>query len=145
MSSLGAELIVDSLLLFDREKIAPIPQDSKLASYAPMLKKNDGRIEWSRPAQEIYNRMRGFAPWPGAFTTFREHTYQIWGRPETRIFEDGPFEPGEILSSLNGLCVACGDGSCLQLEYVQAEGRKKITAREFANGARLKPRERFVS
>jgi methionyl-tRNA formyltransferase len=145
MSSLGADLIVDSLLRFDRGEIAPTPQNSSQASYAPILKKEDGRIEWSRSVQEIYNRMRGFASWPGAFTTFREHTYHIWGRPTVRILEDGQFEPGEILSSLNGLRVACGDGSCLQLEYVQAEGRKKITAREFANGARLKPGERFVS
>src|ERR1019366_4117547 len=82
MREAGADLVVDSLLKFDRGEIAPTPQPSVNVSYAPILKKENGRIDWSRNAQHTYNRMRGFTPWPGAFTTFRGQTCQVWGRPE---------------------------------------------------------------
>ncbi len=68
MSAIGAELIAESLLRFDRGEISPAPQEEKSASYAPILKKEDGRIDWGRTAQQIYNRMRGFAPWPGSYS-----------------------------------------------------------------------------
>ena len=64
-----------------RGEISPMPQDADKASYAPILKKEDGRIDWTRTAQHIYNRMRGFTPWPGAYTTFREKPCHLWGRP----------------------------------------------------------------
>jgi len=81
MSEIGAGLIADSLLQLDRGEISPRPQEQEKASYAPILKKEDGRIEWSRTAQQIYNRMRGFAPWPGTYTTFRGQTCHLWARP----------------------------------------------------------------
>ncbi len=71
MSVIGADLIAESLLQFDRGEISPTPQETKNVSYAPILKKEDGRIDWKRTAQQTYNRMRGFTPWPGAYTTFR--------------------------------------------------------------------------
>src|SRR5258708_15447922 len=70
MSEIGASLIVDSLLRLDRAEISPRPQDRDKATYAPILKKEDGRIDWTGTASQIYNRMRGFSPWPGAYTTF---------------------------------------------------------------------------
>lgn len=144
MSILGAELIAESLLQFDRGEIVPAPQDDKFASYAPILKKEDGRIDWSRAARQIYNRMRGFAPWPGAFTTFREQTCHVWGRPESTGAPGTRSSPGEIIPSSKKLYVVCGEGTCIRLESVQAEGRKKISAREFANGVHIKTRERFI-
>jgi methionyl-tRNA formyltransferase len=144
MRVLGAELVVESLLRFDRGEISPTPQDNKFASHAPILKKEDGRIDWSRTAQEIYNRMRGLAPWPGAFTTFREQTCQVWGRPETTGAASARSSPGEIVLSSKELYVVCGEGTSIRLESVQAEGRKRISAREFANGARILPGDRFV-
>ena len=77
MSEIGASLVVDSLLRFDRGEISPVPQDSEKASHAPILKKEDGRIEWARTAQQIYNRMRGFTPWPGTFSTLRGQTCHL--------------------------------------------------------------------
>jgi methionyl-tRNA formyltransferase len=144
MSAIGADLIAESLLRFDREGISPTPQDEKAASYAPILKKEDGRIDWRRPAHQIYNRMRGFAPWPGSYSTFRGQTCHLWGRPETRNAEGARITPGEIVPSTKEIYVACGEGTCLRLESVQVEGRKKISAREFANGARIGLAERFV-
>jgi methionyl-tRNA formyltransferase len=144
MSEIGAGLIVESLLRFDRGEISPIPQAHERASYAPILKKEDGRIEWSRSAHQIYNRMRGFAPWPGAYSTFRGQICQLWGRPESRAAAEGGIQPGDIASSTKDVYVVCGEGTCMLLESVQLEGRKRISAREFANGARLVPTDNFV-
>jgi methionyl-tRNA formyltransferase len=81
--------------------------------------------------------MRGFAPWPGAYTTFREQTCQLWGSPAAPSTEWTQFATGEIIHTTTDLYVVCGEGTCLRLEAVQIEGRKKISARQFANGARL--------
>lgn len=144
MSTIGPELIAESLLRFDRGEISSAPQDEKSASYAPILKKEDGRIDWARPAQQIYNRMRGFAPWPGSYSTFRGQTCQLLGRPETSGAAGAHIAPGEIVPSTKEVYIVCGEGTCLRLESIQVEGRKKISAREFANGARLGLAERFV-
>ena len=143
MSAIGAELIAESLLRFDRGEISPAPQENKNASYAPILKKEDGRIDWARPAQQIYNRMRGFAPWPGSYTAYRGQTCQLWGRPETSGAAGAHIAPGEIVPSTKEVYIVCGEGTCLRLESIQVEGRKKISAREFANGARMGLAERF--
>jgi methionyl-tRNA formyltransferase len=144
MSEIGAGLIVDSLLRLDRGEISPLPQDNGKASYAAILKKEDGRIDWTSTAREIYNRMRGFAPWPGAYTTFRGQTCHVWGRPQGDVIADVRITPGKIVPLTKGIHVVCGEGTCLSLESVQLEGRKRISAREFANGARLAPAEQFV-
>jgi methionyl-tRNA formyltransferase len=144
MSQIGAELIAESLLQFDRGEISPMPQEGKNASYAPILKKEDGRIDWARPAHQIYSRMRGFTPWPGSYTTFRSQTCQVWGRPETSDVAGDRTMVGEIISSGKEVYVLCGEGTCMHVEYIQMEGRKKTSAHEFANGARLEPRERLI-
>ena len=144
MSAIGAELIAESLLRFDRGEISPVPQEEKSASYAPILKKEDGRIDWAWPAQQIYNRMRGFAPWPGSYSTFRGQTCHLWGHPETRSMAGANATPGEIVPSAKEIRVLCGEGTCLRLESIQVEGRKRISPREFANGARIGLAERFV-
>jgi len=144
MGEMGAGLVVDSLWQLDRGEISPRPQDHQAVSHAPILKKEDGRIEWSRTARQIYNRIRGFAPWPGAYTTFRGQTCHLWGRPERGAAAEGHIAPGEIVHSTKEVYVVCGGGTCLRLESVQLEGRKRIFAREFANGARLAPADHFV-
>jgi methionyl-tRNA formyltransferase len=144
MSEIGADLVVESLVRFDRGDISPLPQDSQKASYAKILKKEDGRIDWSRNPQQIYNRMRGFAPWPGTYTKFRGQTCHIWAHPVSGGVPAESIAPGEIVSSTSEIYVGCGDGTYLLLDSVQIEGRKRISAREFANGARLTAGERFV-
>jgi methionyl-tRNA formyltransferase len=143
MRAIGAELIADSLLRFDRGEISTSPQEEKNTSYAPILKKEDGRISWGQTAQQIYNRMRGFTPWPGSHSKFRGQACHLWGRPETGGGTGTHITPGEIVPSAKEIYVVCGEGTCLRLESIQIEGRKKISAREFANGARLMPGERF--
>jgi len=141
LSEAGAPLMADTLRGLAAGKIQPRAQDHEAASLAPILKREDGRIDWARPAQEIYNRMRGFAPWPGACTEFRGQTCHIWGKPVAGDWTDAA--PGTLLAVRGGLQVACGLGSLLELTSVKLEGRKQISAVEFANGARLQPGERL--
>jgi methionyl-tRNA formyltransferase len=152
LSEAGAPLVAETLRTLDRGTIVPIPQDSSLASFAPPLKKEEGRVDWSLPSQQIYNRIRGLQPWPGAFTSFRRKNCVIWGRPASKpntlansidSAADATRPPGEILAGGGDVFVACGEGTALKLEFMQLEGRKRTTALEFANGARLKPGDRF--
>ncbi len=145
LAEAGAPLVVDSLRKLDRGEITPQPQDHAQATLAPLLKKEDGRITWSLAAQQIYNRIRGMEPWPGAFTTFRGELCHVWGKPEETARVARSARPGTLLSASGELFAACGEASCLRLESVQLEGRRRIPAREFAHGARLRPGERFGS
>jgi methionyl-tRNA formyltransferase len=146
MAEIGPTLVTESLIKLNRGEITPIPQDSTQASFAPILTKEHGRIDWSLTATEIYNRIRGLAPWPGAFTSLRGRLCQIWGRPSASAAAGDSamaLEPGSLILSDAAIEVACGQGTRLQLEYVQLEGRKRISAREFAHGARLGSGGRF--
>jgi methionyl-tRNA formyltransferase len=145
MSEAGATLMAETLRSLPAGTITPQPQDHSAATLAPLLKKEDGRIDWSRSAQEIFNRMRGFAPWPGAFTLFRGQSCHLWGEPVSNEVREktAAAPPGTISSHAGSLQVACGHNSALQVTSVKLEGRKQITASEFASGARLQPGERF--
>ncbi len=146
LSAAGAPLIVETLRMLDHGEITAAPQDNSQASFAPPLKKDDGRIDWSLPARVIYNRIRGFDPWPGAFTLFRRKTCQIWGKPFSSTDSlSKTLSPGTIRIDPIGIFVFCGERDSLKLEFVQLEGRKRVTAQEFVNGARLAPGERFGS
>jgi methionyl-tRNA formyltransferase len=142
LAEAGAPLIVETLRKLDRGEIAPTPQDNSQASLAPILKKEDGQIDWWLSAFTIYNRIRGLQPWPGASTTFRGKNCQIWGKPLKPISAGG--RPGVILATKeDGLLVICGASTVLHVEYLQVEGRNRVTDAEFMNGARIVPGERF--
>ncbi len=155
MSEAGAPLVEEALRGLDAGTIVPRPQNHAEATIAPILKKEDGRIAWNSSALEIYNRMRGFAPWPGAYTTFRGQTCHLWGEPAANdaalpaeIRADPSFAsarsvPGALFGGKWDWFVACGKATALRLQSVKLEGRKQVSAAEFANGARLKSAERF--
>ncbi len=149
LSELGAPLMAETLRRLAAGTIVPRPQNHAEASYAPMLKKEDGRIDWNRSAREIYNRMRGLAPWPGAYTTFRGQTCHVLVEPVSKgVGADMPARgtgvaPGTLSGEKNELFVMCGDATVLRVVAVKVEGRKQVSASEFANGARLKAGERF--
>jgi methionyl-tRNA formyltransferase len=109
LAVIGADLLVRTL--DELATIVPEKQDNAQASYAPMLKKEDGLIDWNWPVETIHNRVRGLQPWPGAYTMFRGQRLYIW---KTRI-----------------------DGPRLTLMEVQLEGRKRMRAADFANGQRI--------
>jgi methionyl-tRNA formyltransferase len=149
MSEAGAPLIEETLRGLVSGKIISRPQNRADATLAPILKKEDGRIDWQRPAQEIYNRMRGFAPWPGAYTTFRGQICQLLAEPvsnqvfATQFSGKASVVPGILFAEKNALFVFCGGATVLRIQSVKLEGRKQVSASEFAMGARLKSGERF--
>ncbi|HEV2386863.1 MAG TPA: methionyl-tRNA formyltransferase [Candidatus Acidoferrales bacterium] len=142
MAGAGPALVVETLRGLAAGLIVPRPQDHSLATSAPMLRKQDGRIDWGWPAKKIYNRIRGLAPWPGAYTTFRGTLCHVWGRP-AELAESAP--PGALRAVGNQLYAACGEATWLRVEAVQREGRKRITGGEFLSGARLAPGDSFGS
>jgi len=146
MSEAGAPLMVETLHKLARGEITPVPQDHEQATFAPLLKKEHGRIDWSHAAPHIYNRIRGLAPWPGACTIFREQLCHVCGRPaEPPAGTPYPVTTGLIVQAGSQIFVVCGEGTWLRLDEVQLEGRKRMPARDFVNGARLKPGEKFES
>ena len=142
LSEAGADLMVETLRGVATGKLSGRPQDAAQATYAPVLKREDGKIDWERRAVEIYNRMRGFTPWPGAYTEFRGQSCHVWGKPiEARSEpEQGP---GTIRMDGGRMLVACGAATVMEITHVKLEGRRQIAAGEFANGARLQAGERF--
>jgi methionyl-tRNA formyltransferase len=157
LAEAGSALIAETLRKLNRREIAPTPQASSEATHAPPLKKEDGRIDWQLSARHIYNQIRGLDPWPGAFTTFRGKSCRIWGRPLTKDdfpkapggakhltqgVPEFPSSPGAIHQEDSLISVHCGSSELL-LKFVQLQGRKRVTAQEFANGARLTPTDHF--
>jgi methionyl-tRNA formyltransferase len=153
MAEAGAPLMTDTLRGIGAGTLASRAQNHAEATYAPLLKKEDGRIDWSRPAKEIYNRMRGFTPWPGAYTTFRERTCHIVGEPVSNDLHEAGSQgaashressaPGTIRFTGDELVVFCGGATELRVLSVKQEGGKKVNALEFASGVRLTEGERF--
>ena len=142
MAEAGAPLMLKTLRGLVAATVTGRAQNHAEATLAPPLKREDGRIEWARSAEEVYNRMRGFAPWPGAYTEFRGQTCHVWGKPvSNEKAEAAP--PGAIFARGAMVRVVCGAGSLLELGNVKLEGRKEVRAAEFANGARLQAGERF--
>ena len=133
LEPIGAELLIDTLAALEAGTLEPQPQDHAAATRAPLLRREDGLVDWSLTAEEIHNRMRGFDPWPGIFSFFRGQRLRILdARPHS--FEG--LEPGSVQLNGNQLLVGCGKG-CLVLGGVQLEGRKRIAALDFARGSRL--------
>jgi methionyl-tRNA formyltransferase len=134
---MGARLLVETLEGLVAGTIVPEAQDAAQATYAPMLKKEDGRIDWTRDAAAVHNQVRGLQPSPGAYTQFRGQTLHV--RRSRVVQRSG--SPG-MVASVKPLVVACGTGA-LELIEVQSEGRKRLSAADFANGQRLIENERL--
>jgi methionyl-tRNA formyltransferase len=160
LARLGAPLIADTLRGLRDQTLKPDPQDHRAVTLAPLLKKEDGLIHWQQPAQAIYNRMRGFTPWPGAYSHFRGTRCHLLGEPALRSTDPAPADktagpdpassapqpavfPGQILHDGKQFLVACGQQSFFRVSHVKQEGRKQVSALEFANGARLQSGEHF--
>ena len=141
LAALGADLLIETLRCLESGTLIPEPQDPAQATYAPILKKEDGLIDWSLPAAEISNRIRGFQPWPGAYTFFRGQRFHVWkGRPSTE-----PAPTAHLVWTGHRLLAGCGAGTSLELEEIQLEGRKRMPAAAFANGHRLSENEMLGS
>jgi len=145
LSALGADLMIETLRGLEHGEITPRPQDHDLATLAPRLKKEDGLIDWSLTAEEIERRVRGLAPWPGAYTPFRGKRLHVWRAEVVAAAESPNAAPGTLTVEGRRLAAACGEGTQLLLHEVQLEGRKRISAREFMNGAHVESGETLDS
>jgi len=139
LASIGANLIIETLRALQAGTIHPRPQDNSQATLAPILKKEDGLIDFSRAATEIFNRMRGFQPWPGANTKFRGKNLQILKASPT----NDAIPPAELRSRPGQLLVGCGHNTSLQLLEIQLEGKRRTTAQDFVHGYNPKPTEKL--
>ncbi|HYU46124.1 MAG TPA: methionyl-tRNA formyltransferase [Terriglobales bacterium] len=136
LAAVGAELMVETLRGLESGHVRPLPQDHSTATLARILKKEDGRIDFARTANEICNRLRGFQPWPGAYTSLKSKTLRVHkARPSERSVR---LDPGEIAVEGAWLIAGCGQGTVLELIEIQMEGKRRMLAREFINGYRPK-------
>ena len=140
LAELGAALMVETLQRLEAGKLTSTPQNPSQATLAPILKKEDGRIDFSRSAQEIHNRLRGFQPWPGAYTTFRGKALSIVSaRP---LGPGGDLIPAARIRLLGDrLLVGAAHDTTLEVLELQPEGKKRISAVDFVNGYRPKSGE----
>lgn len=135
LAPVGAELLVETIAELKAGNLTPQAQDESKVTYAPVLKKEDGLLDWNLPAVSIERRVRGFNPWPSAYTYLAGNLLKIHRARVIEMAEKAA--PGEVLKAdKEGLWIATGAGA-LSLEEVQLENRKKMTAREFLNGTRV--------
>ena len=128
--------MLQTLEELEKGTLKRIPQDATLATYAPMLKKSDGILDWSQSAASLHNRIRAFNPWPGTYTSLHGQTLRIWKALPVEISSES-LAPGALLHHGSGIAmVACGVGF-LRLEEVQLENRKRTSALDFLHGIRL--------
>jgi len=139
LSEMGADLLREALPLLEKGDLVPVEQDHGRASYAPLLTKEDGLIDWTMSAQEIANRIRGFNPWPGSYTTRAGSRLLISGAKA--LDESHRVHPGTVTAAgHNGIQVACGSGK-LNIVAVKPEGKREMKVGEFLSGHRVEEGE----
>ncbi|HWE24784.1 MAG TPA: methionyl-tRNA formyltransferase, partial [Myxococcales bacterium] len=141
LSALGAETLDEALRRLERGELQRIPQDHSRATLAPPLTREDGRVDFSRPARELDQRRRGFTPWPGAWTTVDGAVLKIHA---ALPLEHGGAKPGEIVATgAPGIDVGCGRDTLWRLVEVQPEGKRSMPAAAYLAGHRLSPGDRL--
>jgi methionyl-tRNA formyltransferase len=141
LAALAASLILQALELIEKQDFKLAAQQERLASLAPKLKKEDGLIDWGKPAAQIHNLIRGTLPWPGAFTYYKGRILKIYKAEATNQKSEVTSKPGEIIEvSKKEITVATGDGN-LAIGELQIEGKRRITAEEFIAGHKIRPGE----
>jgi methionyl-tRNA formyltransferase len=148
LAAAGAELMVKTLDGLECGEIFAQAQDHSMATLAPILRREDGWMDFSRTAKEIYDRWRGFQPWPGAHTTLRgkkliAHRMKVVGGLSHHGQTVVDVEPGALIVGEDVLCVGCAGGTAVELVEVQMEGKKRMGAAEFLRGVQVKSGERL--
>jgi methionyl-tRNA formyltransferase len=139
LADMGATLTVETLRRLQAGTIDPRKQDNAQASLAPILMKEDGLIDFSRPAAETLNRMRGFQPWPGAHSKFRGKNLQIWRAAAL----DRKLPSSDLQVEGDRLFVGCGAGTAIEVLELQLEGKKRTSPADFIRGYRPLPGEKL--
>src|SRR5437867_366706 len=170
LAELGADALIETLEGVINGSLKPAPQDNSKATFAPILKKEQGFIDWRMAAVEIHNRVRAFNPWPGTVAKFRGVVCKVLktsvgasSSPSGRGWreargEGGKVDPnlrpspyplpegeGSIVIDKHSLAVVCGDGALLEIQLIQPENRKAVSGADFANGVRIRRGEKFES
>jgi len=136
LSTLGADLLSETLAMFD--ELTGQPQNDSQATHAPIMKKEDGAIDWDLSATEIVNRVRGFQPFPTSFTKYQAKKLTIWKARTTENGEGKTENGGEVLEAKNeNLIIGCGNRTALQIDELQLEGKRRMAARDFLNGIKI--------
>ncbi|SFS17500.1 methionyl-tRNA formyltransferase [Granulicella pectinivorans] len=138
LAAVGAELIVKTLQGLEDGSVQPIAQNHALATLAPILKREDGLVDFSRPAKVIYDRWRGFQPWPGAYTFLRGKKLIL---SRLRVADGMDGQVGNVVVEGGRLLVICGERTSIELVEVQMEGKKRMAASEFLRGYQIKTGE----
>lgn len=136
LAEIGARLMVHTLDLIEEGKISPEPQDDSKSSYAKMIFKQEGKIDFTRQPEAVERLIRGLAPWPGAFCEYEDMVMKIWKAQP--LCENTGKEPGTIIEvSARGIKIACGDGALLVSE-IQIPGKKRVAVSEYLKGNQIK-------
>jgi methionyl-tRNA formyltransferase len=143
LAQTGAELMICTLAALQGGTITPQPQNNAKATLAPILKREDGLIDFSRTAADAANRLRGFQPWPGAFTTFRGKMLHI--HSATPAAEVAGIFPAHFVVENERLLLGFAHGTALEVLELQLEGKKRMHARDFVNGYRPRSEEELGS
>jgi methionyl-tRNA formyltransferase len=141
LAEIGAALLGETLARLDF--LTPRPQHDADATFAPVLKKEDGLIDWSQSAFEIERRIRGFQPWPNAYTNFNSKSLILWEAQPSMSVTSGIANGELIVAQRDELVVQCGQKTALRVLEVQPEARKRMATRDFINGMRVKVGDRF--
>jgi methionyl-tRNA formyltransferase len=134
LAEIGADLVAETLDGLESGQIRPVPQEHSRATLAPILKREDGRIDFERTATEISNRLRGFQPWPGAFATYKRRNLQVQKAQPVEIVTK--LAAGEIKVEGSRLFAGCGMGTAIEFLELQPEGKRSMSARDFISGYR---------
>ncbi|MCL2500784.1 MAG: methionyl-tRNA formyltransferase [Defluviitaleaceae bacterium] len=142
MAALGGEAIIEALFAIENGSATRTIQDDSFASYAPMIRKSDGLIDWNQPCFQIINQIRAFDPWPGAYTLYEGNPLKVWRAVAAEPSGDSPkstnTKPGTVLDADNrGLTIRCGEGALLITE-LQGPNGKRMPAGDYLRGRAVK-------
>jgi methionyl-tRNA formyltransferase len=141
LAIVGADLLSETVAQLDT--ITPRPQHNRDATFAPLLQKTDGAIDWSNPAATLERCVRGFQPWPNAYTHHNSHRLIIWRAGVAETAPSGALRGEIVIAHGDDLVVKCGAETALRVIEVQPEARRRMSVRDFLNGAHLKIGDRF--
>ena len=138
LAEVGSDLLVKTLDGLESGLLEPTPQAEQGITVTPMLQREFGEIDWSRPARQIVNRLRGFTPWPGSYTTFREDRLKVFDLLEVEGPSPSGEDPGTVISvESDGILVRCGGGTAVRITELQREGRRRMPVDAFLIGERV--------
>ena len=144
LAELGARLMVSTLDGLEAGTVEPRPQPDDGVNVTPMLRRNFAKVDWTMPARQLVNRLRGFTPWPGLYTKFRGGRLKIFGLEEIRPAPPGNEDPGTVLNADSaGILLRCGRGTAVLMTEMQREGRRQLPADAFLIGERVSRGEFF--